>query len=189
MSADVLRPLRNRLLRSEEAGRESPTRHSSERRGLCPEAIARIESIHPTTVQRWIERANEQGQAADGQVLIEIKTENIELDELASFAGAKRPDEEDDLEQVGQHWTHGAMARESRLLLEVQVDPRNEATATTLIKGADARLAADCFPLWSSDGWKPYGAALHSVFSLIIYFIRPWKHRGFSKATKLIPHP
>lgn len=26
--------------------------------GLCPEAVARIEEVHPTTVQRWIDRAS-----------------------------------------------------------------------------------------------------------------------------------
>ena len=47
-----------------------------------------------------------------------FRLRNVELDELYSFAGAKRPDaQESNLEEVGQHWTHCAMARESRLLL------------------------------------------------------------------------
>ncbi len=87
--------------------------------GLCPEAIARIEQVHPTTVQRWIERAAEQAKAADKKVITNVSTDNVELDELYSFAGAKHPEEEEnDLEEIGQHWVHCAMARESRLLLE-----------------------------------------------------------------------
>ncbi len=157
--------------------------------GLCPEAIARIEKVHPTTVGRWIERAAEQGQAADQAVIVQVKTENIELDELASFAGAKRADEQDDPSEIGQHWTHCAMARESRLLIEVKVGPRNEETATSLIKAVDERLAQDCSPLWSSDGWAPYAAALRGVYCVLIHFIRGWKHRGFSKEPRLIPSP
>src|SRR5262245_50741961 len=33
--------------------------------GLCPEAVARVEGVHPTTVQRWVGRASLQAQAAD----------------------------------------------------------------------------------------------------------------------------
>jgi len=73
------------------------------------------------------------------------------------FAGSKHPDDqESDLEEVGRHWTHIAMARESRLMLEVVVGPRAQESATKLIYGAARRLAPDCRPLWSSDGWEPY---------------------------------
>jgi hypothetical protein len=51
------------------------------------------------------------------------------------------------------------MGRESRLMLEVVVGPRDEERATQLVSGAASRLAPNCWPLWSSDGWKAYGAA------------------------------
>jgi transposase-like protein len=82
--------------------------------GICPEAVARIEDVHSTTVQRWIERASQQAKAADREVITEVVAENIELDELHSFAGAKPPGEQEaNLDEVGQHWTHVAMVRES----------------------------------------------------------------------------
>lgn len=69
-----------------------------------------------------------------------FRLRNIELDELHSFAGAKHPDEQEaDLDQVGQHWTHVAMARESRLMLEVVVGPRTQESATELVEGAARR--------------------------------------------------
>jgi hypothetical protein len=50
-------------------------------------------------VQRWVERASDQAQAADKKVITKATAENVELDELYSFAVTKRPDEqEDDLE-------------------------------------------------------------------------------------------
>jgi hypothetical protein len=76
------------------------------------------------TVQRWIERACLQARAADREVITGVVAENIELDELYSTAFAKRLDDQEDRSQVGQHWTHCAMARESRLPLEVVVGPR-----------------------------------------------------------------
>jgi hypothetical protein len=86
--------------------------------------VARVEGIQPTTVQRWIEGASVWAKAADRKIAIDVSTEYVELDELHSFVGAKHSDkQEQDLEQVGQHWTYYAMARESRLLLEVVVTP------------------------------------------------------------------
>ena len=157
--------------------------------GLCPEAVARVEGVHPTTVQRWVERACVQAQAADQEVSTNVRTENVELDELYSFAGEKHPDEqESDLEEVGQHWTHVAMARESRLLLEVVVGPRRQESATKLVEGAARRLAADCWPLWSSDGWEPYLFALTVVFAVLIHFIKG-KGPGRPKESQVVPDP
>jgi transposase-like protein len=157
--------------------------------GMCPEAVARVEDIHPSTVQRWIERASLQAKAADREVITGVVAENIELDELYSFAGAKHPDEqEDDLEQMGQHWTHCAMVRESRLLLEVVVGPRTQESATELVEGTARRLAPDCWPLWSSDGWEPYLFALTLVFAVLIHFIKG-KGPGRPKESQVVPDP
>jgi hypothetical protein len=104
---------------------------------LCPEAVARIEGVHPTTVRRRVDRACFQAKAADREVITGVSTQNVELDELHSFAGAGHPDaQESDLDEVGRHWTHCAMARESRLLLEVVVGPRTQESATKLVEGA-----------------------------------------------------
>jgi IS1 family transposase len=157
--------------------------------GLCPEAVARVEGVHPTTVQRWVVRACSRAKAADQKIVTGVSTENIELDELHSFAGSKHPDEKEiDLDQVGQHWTHCAMARESRLLLEVVVGPRTQESATNLVEGAAKRLAPDCWPLWSSDGWEPYWTALTLVFAVLIHFIKG-KGRGRPKQPQVVPDP
>jgi transposase-like protein/IS1 family transposase len=157
--------------------------------GLCPEAVARIECVHPTTVQRWVDRACSQAKAADQEVITAVSTENVELDELYSFAGEKHPDEqESDLEEVGQHWTHVAMARESRLMLEVVVGPRTQESATKLVEGAANRLAPGCWPLWSSDGWELYLFALTVVFAVLIHFIKG-KGRGRPKDSQVVPDP
>jgi hypothetical protein len=50
--------------------------------GLCPEAVARIEGVHPTTIQRWVDRSCSQAKAADQEAITAVSTENIELDEL-----------------------------------------------------------------------------------------------------------
>jgi len=118
-----------------------------------------------------------------------FRLRNIELDELYSFAGEKHPDEqESDLDEVGQHWTHVAMARESRLMLEVVVGPRTQESATKLVEGAANRLAPGCWPLWSSDGWELYLFALTVVFAILIHFIKG-KGRGRPKDSQVVPDP
>jgi hypothetical protein len=61
---------------------------------LCPKAIARIEQVHPTNVQRWIDRASKQAKATDKKVITGDSTDNVKLDELHSFAGTKHPNEQ-----------------------------------------------------------------------------------------------
>jgi transposase-like protein/IS1 family transposase len=157
--------------------------------GLCPEAVARVEGVHPITVQRWVDRACSQAKAADQEVITGVSTQNVELDELYSFAGEKHPDEqESDLQEVGQHWTHVAMARESRLMLEVVVGPRTQESATKLVEGAAKRLAPGCWLLWSSDGWELYLFALTVVFAVLIHFIKG-KGRGRPKDSQVVPDP
>ena len=130
-----------------------------------------------------------QAQAADQEVITGVSTQNVELDELYSFAGEKHPDEqESDLEEIGQHSTHVAMARESRLLLEVVVGPRTQESATKLVEGAAKRLTPDCWPLWSSDGWEPYLFALTVVFAVLIHFIKG-KGPGRPKESQVAPDP
>jgi hypothetical protein len=157
--------------------------------GLCPEAVARIEGIHPTTVQRWVARACSQARTADKKMIKGVSAENIELDELHSFAGAKHPGEQEQNEpEIGQHWTHCAMERDSRLLLEVVVGPRTQESATNLVDGAARSLADGNWPLWSSDGWEPYVTALTVVFAVPIHFIQP-KRRGRPKESQVVPDP
>jgi transposase-like protein/IS1 family transposase len=156
--------------------------------GLGYEAVARIEQVHPTSVHRWMERAVEQAQLADQLTLQNLAPEVIEMDELHSFAGTKqRPPETAD-DEVGKHWTHCSMARESRLLIEVEVGPRTEETAKILVENTANRLAPSSWPLWCSDGWEPYVGALLRVFHLMIHYLRT-RRRGRPRNPQPIAHP
>jgi hypothetical protein len=84
--------------------------------------------------------------------------------------------------------TYVAMARESRLMLEVVVGPRTQESATKMVEGAARGLAPDCWPLWSSDGWEPYFCALRLVFAVLIHFIKG-KGPGRPKESQVAPDP
>jgi len=156
--------------------------------GLGYEAVARIEGVHPRTVHHWVERAEQQATLADQAVVREVTTEVVEMDELHSFAGTKQAGPEPERDQTGQQWVHCSMARESRLLIDVEVGPRTEETARKLVESTAERLASGRFPLWSSDGWEPYLQALVRVFFVVIHFIRR-RRRGRPRTPRLIADP
>jgi hypothetical protein len=63
-------------------------------------------------IQRRVDRACLRAKAALQEVITGVSSQNVKLDELYSFAGAKHPDEqESDLDKVGRHWARCAMAR------------------------------------------------------------------------------
>jgi len=157
--------------------------------GLGAEAGARLEVVHQTTVPRWVGRACAQAQAAAQALITNLPTEHVELDELYSCASAKHPEAAAcDLAEVGQHGPPCALARQSRLRLEVVVGPRTQASATQLVDGAARRLAPGCWPWWSSDGWEPYLLALTVVYAVLIHFIKG-KGRGRPKEPQVVPDP
>ena len=156
--------------------------------GLGYEAVARIEAVHPTSVHRWIDRACAQAVLADHEIIREVEAQTVEMDELYGFAGTKQVVPESATAEIGKHWVHCAMARESRLLLDVSVAPRTLETAKTLVRNSAARLARSCWPLWCTDGWESYVEALLSIFHLVLYVVRQ-RRRGRPRQPRTIAHP
>jgi transposase-like protein/IS1 family transposase len=155
---------------------------------LSYEAVARVEAVHPSSVHRWVERAHQQAALADAAILQQVEAEVIEMDELHSFAGTKRVAPQTEQEPIGKHWVHCSMARETRLLIDIEVAPRTEETAEKLVKNTAARLSAGSFPLWCSDGREPYVGALLSVLNVVIHFLRSGR-RGRPQKPRAVAHP
>ena len=155
--------------------------------GLSFEAVARIERIAPSTISNWVKRAAAQADLIDRDLVQNIETETIEMDEVYSFAGTKQPVETAS-DETGRHWTHCSFARTTRLILAVEVGLRDEHLAQELVKQTTCRLAPDCHPLWVSDGWKAYILALVLQFHLLVYQIKR-RTRGRPPKPKMIPHP
>ena len=156
--------------------------------GLGYESVARIEGVHPKTVHRWIERACMQAARADRQIVQHVQAEVIEMDELYSFAGTKQEAPQSREDETGKQWVHCSMARESRLLMAVEVAPRTLETAKTLVNNTAARLAPGYWPLWCTDGWESYVEALLSLFSMLLHFIRT-RRRGRPRQPQRIADP
>lgn len=57
--------------------------------GLSFEAVSRVEQIAPSTISNWIKRAVYQAELIDLDLLQNIETDVIEMDEVYSFAGTR----------------------------------------------------------------------------------------------------
>jgi transposase-like protein/IS1 family transposase len=155
--------------------------------GLSFEAVARIEQVAPSTVAEWVKRASQQADLIDRDVLQQIDTEIVEVDEVYSFAGHKQKSLSP-LDETGKHWTHCSFARQTRLILAIKVGFRDQLSTTELIIETASRLSKDCFPLWVSDGWKAYIFALCLRFHQKVYQIRR-DGSGRPPVPKMIPSP
>lgn len=153
--------------------------------GLSFEAVARIEAVAPSTVAEWVRRGVEQADLIDQELVQEIETKVVEMDELYSFAGHKQKTDEL-LSETGKHWTHCSFARQTRLILAIRIGFRDELLTTELVMETASRLAENCFPLWVTDGWKAYIFALMLRFHQKIYQIRR-RGRGRPPIPKMIP--
>jgi IS1 family transposase len=91
----------------------------------------------------------------------------VQLDEKWSFVGKKEkhcgPDDEADWYR-GDQWDHVAFDPDSRLVLEVVVGKRLDATAEMLLEGLKGRLGGRPPELVTSDGYAAYEGALLGIF-------------------------
>lgn len=125
-----------------------------QRWGVCDEGTADICAVDLKTVYRFQRVATQRAQTHHQQVVRNVDVPGVQLDEAHSKL---RP------QQV--EWVHTALAMGSWFLLWVDFGPRTQNTAAALIAQVVARTQA--LPLFLSDGWKPYIAALLQVVGVV----------------------
>jgi hypothetical protein len=125
-----------------------------QRWGVCDEGTADICGVDIKTVHRFQRVAAPRAQAHHEQVARDLEVEAVQVDEMHS-------------KRRGPHveWRHTAIAMRSRFLLWVHWGPRTQESAALLIAQVVARLCG--LPVWLSDGWKAYPAALLQVLGRV----------------------
>jgi transposase-like protein len=125
-----------------------------QRWGVCDEGTADLCGVNIKTVHRFQHVAAQRAQAHHEQVTRELQVEGVQLDEMHSKRRGPRVE-----------WLHTAIAMSSRFVLWVHWGPRNQENAALLIAQVVARLCG--LPVWLSDGWKAYPAALLQVLGRV----------------------
>src|SRR5438105_3772435 len=121
-----------------------------QRWGVCDEGTADICAVDLKTVHRFQRVAAHRAEAHHRQSVQNLEVQGVQWDEAHSK-----------LRPTQVEWVHTALAMGSWFLLWVDFGPRTQDTAAGLIAQVVARTRQ--LPLFLSDGWKPYIAALLQV--------------------------
>jgi hypothetical protein len=143
-----------------------------QRWGVCDEGTADICDVELKTVHRFQRVAAHRAEAHHRQSVQHVAVEGVQLDEAHSKLRPKQVE-----------WVHTALAMGSWFLLWVDFGPRTQDTAATLIAQVVAR--AQQLPLFLTDGWKAYTAALLQVVG-VVYRPRRRGHVGRKPQPRLV---
>jgi IS1 family transposase len=125
-----------------------------QRWGVCDEGTADICGVDLKTVQRFQQVATHRAHLHHQQAVQQVDVQGVQMDEAHSKLRRRRVE-----------WIHTALAMGSWFLLWVEFGPRTQETAATLIAQVVARVRA--LPLFLTDGWKAYPAALLQVVGVV----------------------
>ena len=126
--------------------------------GVGIRKTARIFGLDPNTVQGWLRQAAKHMEAVSHYLIHDLHLTQVQVDELWALLG-KRAGE-------GRHklWVWVGVDAASKLWLETVIGDRSQACAQLLIHAIVLLLAPGCLPLFTSDQWSAYAAALLTHF-------------------------
>lgn len=145
-----------------------------QRWGVCDEGTADICEVDIKTVHRFQGESSGRAQEHHQQAACELEVEGVQVDEAHSKRRPKKVE-----------WIHTALAMGSLFILFVTFGPRNTDTAAYLIAQVVARLKA--VPLFLTDGWNAYPAALLRVLGKVYRPRRKGKVGRFPKPRVVAP--
>jgi len=125
-----------------------------QRWGVCDEGTADICAVDLKTVHRFQRVAAPRAHTHHQQAVPQVDVTGVQMDEAHSKLRRRRA-----------AWIHTALAMGSWFLLWVEFGPRTQDTAATLIAQVVARVQT--LPLFLTDGWKAYPAALLQVVGVV----------------------
>jgi transposase-like protein len=122
--------------------------------GLDLAAATRVFGYRHTTISAWLRRAGQHGAALHKQRCCNLKLGHIQLDEICTQLRSRKP----------KLWLWLATQPVSKLVPVLQLGMRTQDVAHSVIHELHQRLAADCLPLFTSDGLNLYFYALTAHF-------------------------
>ena len=122
--------------------------------GLDPSAAERVFGFRQATITRWLTRAGEHAQALHERSFRHLWLPHLQLDELRTRLRSSQ--------QV--QWLWLAIDPRTKLLPVLELGPRTQHMAHTVIHSLRQILAPDCLPIFTSDGLNLYFYALTAHF-------------------------
>ena len=132
--------------------------------GLDIRATARVFELDPNTVESWLGQAAQHLTAVSHYLIHDLKLSQVQVDELWALLGQSEAELGDQRRRRSQGWVWVGIDPVSKLMLAYVVGDRSLAYAQLLIHAIAALLAPGCVPLFLSDQWSAYEAALLTHF-------------------------
>jgi IS1 family transposase len=154
--------------------------------GLGIRGTARVFEVDPNTVLQWLVEAADQLQAFSQHVLHDVRSQQVQLDELFVLLSAVKGGEVSAAEAIERlerspQWVWVAMDPESKLLLTIEVGDRTLAMAQCVVHHVAQVLAPDCAPLFLTDGFREYLTALLTHYG---HWVQPPRRQATGPTSK-----
>ena len=126
-------------------------------------SVVRLTDVHQKTILKLLLLAGEKCERIMAQKIVNVQVRDVEADEVWSFIGKKekRVRPEDD-QNLGDCYTFVAIERHSKLVLNIAMGKRNQATTDQFIEGVRHATAHSRFQI-TTDGFAPYRSAISTT--------------------------
>jgi transposase-like protein/IS1 family transposase len=124
-------------------------------------SVERITEVHKVTILKLLVLASEKCERIMAEKVRNVQVRDVECDELWAFIGKKqkRVRPEDD-QNLGDAYTFVAIERHSKLVLNIAMGKRDQATTDVFVEGIrHATTTSSKFQI-TTDGFAPYRSAI-----------------------------
>ena len=122
--------------------------------GVDIAVVVRVFGHCEETIVRWLERAGDHAAWRHDLYFRDLAIDHLQLDELYATV-RQAPD---------KHWLWAAIDPRTKIVPSVWFGKRTTADAQHFVHDMVGRLAADCVPLFTTDGLRQYSWALTAHF-------------------------
>ncbi len=128
--------------------------------GNSVSSAERLTGVHHTTILKLLVLAGAKCERIMATRIRNVKVRDVECDEVWSFIGKKqkRVKPEDD-PNLGDAYTFVAIERHSKLVLNIALGKRDQATTDVFVEGIRHATSKDTFQA-TTDGFIPYRSAI-----------------------------
>jgi transposase-like protein/IS1 family transposase len=128
--------------------------------GNSVRSTTRISGLDQSTITKALILAGEKCERVMAEKVRNIEVRDVEADEVWSFIGKKekRVRPEDD-QNCGDAYTFVAIERNSKLVLNIALGKRDQATTDAFVEGIRLATASSRFQI-TTDGFAPYRSAI-----------------------------
>ena len=133
--------------------------------GNSVSSIVRLTDVHQKTILKLLVLCGEKCERIMAQKISDVQVRDVEADEVWSFIGKKekRVRLEDD-QNLGDCYVFVAIERHTKLVLNIAMGKRDQATTDIFIEGLRHATAHSRFQI-TTDGFKPYRSAISTTLS------------------------